>query len=264
MPVQINDENTVAIRTEVNDGVAQIIIQRPLRRNSMDREFVDRMRASLLEYSLSSEVYVIIIRGTELGFCAGSDLKYISQLDVGELSRFEQECGDLGRLIGFIDKPVIAAVEGFAIGGGFTLATCCDLVVTTSSAKWSLPEVPHGWLTPWGITSIVNRVGFVKARQLSFGVDVLDGTQVVALGLADYSAEEGQVAAVALELAKRLSALPAPAVIATKRFFSNYLMERAEAMDFEANRLFTQNALEPAAQRTFEKFKGATSAESKQ
>ena len=73
------------------------------------------------------------------------------------MSRFEQETGDVARLIGFMTKPVVAAVEGFAMGGGFILATSCDLVVASRGSRWNLPEVPIGWLTPWGIKSLVAR-----------------------------------------------------------------------------------------------------------
>ncbi|GEM_PF-302276 len=235
--------------------VGTITLQRAFRRNAMDQDLVDGVRESLLHFANERTISAIVLRGTEPGFCAGSDLKFISEMNIREISRFEQECGDLGRLIGFIDKPVIAAVEGFAIGGGFTLATCCDLVVSSADAKWSLPEVPIGWLTPWGIGSIVARVGFVEARKLCFGLDTLDGKEACRLGLVDYVTESGKATEYALNLARRISELPGPAVKATKRFFSTYVMDKSEAMDFEANRLFCENASESDAQKTFDRFR---------
>ena len=81
-------------------------------------------------------------------------------LSLEEMCRFEAETGDMARLIGFVRKPVVAAVEGFALGGGFILAVSCDLVVSSDSARWHLPEVPIGWLTPWGLAG----AGFAGRR----------------------------------------------------------------------------------------------------
>ncbi len=250
---QIPSANSVSM--ECLGKVGKISMQRSFRRNAMDQDLVDGIRRGLLDFAEHKDIAAIVLYGSAPGFCAGSDLKFISEMNIGALSRFEQECGDLGRLIGFIDKPVIAAVEGFAIGGGFTLATCCDLVVTAQDARWSLPEVPIGWLTPWGINSIVARVGLVEARRLCFGLNTLDGKEAKSLGLADYVTETGDAVSYALDLANRIGELPAPAVAATKRFFSSYIMDKAEAMDFEANRLFCENALESDAQKTFARFR---------
>jgi enoyl-CoA hydratase/carnithine racemase len=152
--------------------------------------------------------------------------------------------------MGVISKPVIAAVEGFAMGGGFTLATCCDIVVTGRSARWNLPEVRLGWLTPWGIKSLVARVGYVNAKNLSYGLDILNGEEARSMGIADYVVDDGTVLAAAFERAEKIAALPRPAAAATKRFFSNYIMEKAEVMDFEANRLFSENCLHATAQQS--------------
>ncbi|MCP1913808.1 enoyl-CoA hydratase/carnithine racemase [Bradyrhizobium elkanii] len=248
-----NEETTVSV--EKRDGVAIITLQRSARRNSMDRSLVDGVKAALLELDRNDEVGAIVLAGAAPGFCAGSDLKFISRLELEAMGRFEQECGDLGRLMGYLAKPVVAAVEKFAIGGGLTLATSCDVVVAGRSSVFSLPEVPHGWLTPWGIRSLVARVGLVKARLLCFCLEALNCEDARIIGVVDYCCEDGEALTRAIEIANKLAQLPRPAVRATKRFFSNYLMEEAETMDFEANRLFLENCRETSAQATFEKFR---------
>ena len=248
-----SDNDTVKI--ERQGGVAIVTLLRSARRNSMDQALVDGVKAALLKLDREDDVGAIVLAGAAPGFCAGSDLKFIGGLDLDAMGRFEQECGDLGRLIGFLGKPIVAAVEMFAVGGGFTLATCCDVVVAGKSSAWSLPEVPHGWLTPWGIKSLVARVGLVKARLLCFCLEPLMADDARAIGVVDYCCEDGEALATAIGVAQKIAKLPRPAVAATKRFFSNYLMEDAEAMDFEANRLFLANCRETAAQATLDKFR---------
>jgi enoyl-CoA hydratase/carnithine racemase len=243
------------VRLEKRDSIAVVTMLRSARRNAMDQALVDGVRATLLKLDRDEGVSAIVLVGAAPGFSAGSDLKFISALDLEAMGRFEQECGDLGRLIGYLSKPVVAAVEMFAIGGGFTLATSCDVVVAGRSSSWSLPEVPHGWLTPWGIKSLVARVGLVKARLLCFCLEPLSAEDARAIGVIDYCCDDGEALTTAIGVAEKLAKLPRPAVAATKRFFSNYLMDDAEAMDFEANRLFLDNCREQAAQVTFDKFR---------
>jgi enoyl-CoA hydratase/carnithine racemase len=247
------EQNVVSV--EQRGDVAIVTLHRSARRNAMDQALVDGVKAALLNLDRDQSVGAIVLTGTAPGFSAGSDLKFISHLDLETMGRFEQECGDLGRLIGFLETPVVAAVEMFAVGGGFTLATCCDIVVAGRGSQWSLPEVPHGWLTPWGIKSLVARVGLVKARQLCFCLEPLDGEAARAIGVVDQCCEDGLALETALNIAQKIANLPRPGVRATKRFFSNYLMADAEAMDFESNRLFLDNCREPAAQQTLGKYR---------
>jgi len=238
---------------EIGDSIATLSINRLARRNSMDRALVEALKAALLRFDQAPQVKAIVLRGKAAGFSAGSDLKFIAALDVADMARFEQECGDLGRLIGLISKPVIAAVEGFAIGGGFTLAACCDLVVAGSKSKWSMPEVPLGWITPWGLKPLAERVGNVRARQLCYCLEILDGDAAARIGLVDYAVPDGAVQQVAADIARKLAALPQPAVAAVKRFFSTPILRDAEVYDVEANRLFVENCREEVATQTLAK-----------
>lgn len=246
------------LREETSGAVRILTILRPLRRNAMDAELVETLVSTLKRLDRDATVRAIVLGGIAPGFCAGSDLKFISGLELDALCRFEQACGDLGRLMSFLSKPVVAAVEGFAIGGGLTLAASCDYVVAGRGSRWSLPEVPIGWLTPWGLKALVARVGFVRARTLCFCLEALTGEEAVAMGLAERAVDDGDAEAEALRVAQRLAELPPPAVAATKRFFARHIMEHGEAMDVEANRLFAENCAGPTARATFEKFRTGT------
>lgn len=229
-------------------------INRPQRRNAMDRDLVAALVRALRTFDANPTVAAIVLTGEAPGFCAGSDLKFIGRLSLEEMCRFEAETGDMARLVGFVRKPVVAAVEGFALGGGFILAASCDLVVSSDAARWHLPEVPIGWLTPWGLGALVSRVGAVTARKLCFASEAFNGREARRLGLVDHLAETGHARETALALAERLTGLPTVAVSATKRFFAPGISGLSEILDVEANEVFAGNCRHPVARETLERF----------
>jgi enoyl-CoA hydratase/carnithine racemase len=160
----------------------------------------------------------------------------------------------MARLLGFLRKPVIASVEGFALGGGFILAISCDLVVSADTARWHLPEVTIGWLTPWGLNALISRVGAVSARKLCFASEAFDGREAKRLGLVDHLAAADHADETAIALAERLALLPETAVVATKRFFMPDILSRAEVLDVRANEVFADNCRHPVARATLERF----------
>jgi enoyl-CoA hydratase/carnithine racemase len=238
----------------VQGCIAIVSLKRPQRRNAIDRDLVAALVQTFRRLDADPEVAAIVLTGEAPGFCAGSDLKFIGRLSLEEMCRFEAETGDMARLVGFVRKPVVAAVEGFALGGGFILAVSCDLVVSADTARWHLPEVPIGWLTPWGLGALVSRVGAVAARKLCFASEAFDGYEAKRLGVVDHLAETGHARETAIALAQRMAALPAAAVAATKRFFMPDILGRAEVLDIQANEVFAGNCRHPVARATLERF----------
>jgi enoyl-CoA hydratase/carnithine racemase len=234
--------------------VGLVSLNRPERRNAMDRELVTALVGAVRRLDADPLIAAIVLRGEPPGFCAGSDLKFIGRLSLEDVRSFEAETGDMARLLGFLRKPVIASVEGFALGGGFILAVSCDLVVSTGAARWHLPEVPIGWLTPWGLGALISRVGAVSARRLCFASEEFGGHEAKRLGLVDHLVEPGQADEFAMALADRLVALPAAAVVAAKRFFMPGILGGAEALDVQANQAFADNCRHPVARATLERF----------
>jgi len=253
-----DEQNQSPVHVEHDGAVCIVSMARPNRRNAMDRKLIDGLKHAFLQADADSDVGAIVLRGAQHGFCAGSDLTFISNLSVPEMARFEQETGDMARLIGLIATPVVASVENFAVGGGFILAACCDVVVAGESSRWSLPEVPHGWLTPWGLSALVERVGKVKARNLCFCLQPTDGLQAQQIGLVDIAVPDGQADARAIDVARQIAALPRAAVASTKQFFADSIMRDAEVMDVAANRLFAANCMQPEAVRTLAKHRRST------
>jgi len=245
---------TEQIRTEMCGGVAVVTLNKPARRNALGTESMSGLLDALERLNTDPDCRAIVLTGAPPAFCAGSDLKELGGLNVPEMCAHEAGTARVARRIGLLPVPVVAAVEGFALGGGMILALCCDVVVSARSARWDMPEVRNGWLPPWGLQALMARVGPVRARLLTWGVTEVDGAEALRLGLADALAEDGAALAEAMRLAERLAALPANAVRSTKRYFEPFVMADAERQDAEANRVFGADALCAPSQATMAKF----------
>jgi enoyl-CoA hydratase/carnithine racemase len=152
-----------------------------------------------------------------------------------------------------IAPPVIAAVEGFALGGGFALAAACDFVVTGADAKWHMPEAQNGWIPPWGLESIKLRVGHYKARQLVCGLR-LSGDEAVVAGVADKVTAPGQALDGARKIAADLAAID-PQVLATiKKFFGSDIDKQLGKSDEKSAALFKGNCQYEPAVSTLSRF----------
>lgn len=245
---------TDPIRVERYGTVAVVTMDRPARRNALGAAGVAGLRAALTDLAGDPGCRAAVLAGAPPAFCAGSDLKELGRMSVAEMNGHEAATAQLARLIGMLPLPVVAAVEGYALGGGMILAASCDVVVTARGTRWDLPEVRNGWLPPWGLQALAARVGPVRARLLTWGIAAVDGPEALRLGLADAMAEDGGALALATELAGRLAALPPDAVRATKRFFEAAVLADAERQDAEAARVFAENALSPESRATLARF----------
>lgn len=243
------------LRVEHRESVAVLTIDRPRRRNAIGAQLVSDLARELARLDRDAGTHAIVLTGTDPGFCAGSDLKELADTDLAGMREHEAHTGALARSIALLDTPVIAAVDGFALGGGFVLAISCDVVVTAPSARWHLPEVTIGWIPPWGLQSLVARVGPVAARRLAWGAEAFDGREAHRLGVADYLTDEGQtVLHAAIHRAGQLASLPPPAVTSTKQFFAPLAAGPGESFDVTANRLFAADCGHPVAQATLRRF----------
>lgn len=241
------------LASRCEDRIVVLTIDRPARRNAISGELVASLRDAFVRCDRDPEVSVIVLTGAQPGFCAGSDLKELATLDLAGMCQHEAETASLARLIGLIEKPVVAAVDGFALGGGFVLAIACDVVVTARAARWHLPEVSIGWIPPWGLETLAARVGPVTARRLAWGAESIDGAEAHRLGVADVLAD-GSTLTEAMAVAQRLTKLPQPAVAATKSYFAQSIAAAGEVRDMLANRMFAENCRHEVAQATLTKF----------
>ncbi|UWU83016.1 enoyl-CoA hydratase/isomerase family protein [Bradyrhizobium yuanmingense] len=243
------------VSIECEDKVQILAMNRPERRNALGEEMLKDLLESVDKASGDTAVNVILIAGNGPGFSAGADLKDFSAGNIDDTFDVNRRLGAFVRSLALVRKPVVCAVDGFALGGGLMLAASCDVVVTAREARWHLPEVSLGWLPGFGLDTLAARVGPFAARSLSWSPTAIDGLEAHRLGLADILSSPTETAReAALRYAKGLAAMPPHAVLTTKQFFSTSVTARAEVMDDLANRYFVQDILHETAQANLQRF----------
>jgi enoyl-CoA hydratase len=172
---------------EVRDQVAEIRFNRPHRLNAVVTRLYDELRAALDQAERDDGARVVLVTGEGRAFCVGADLK---EHKAGTRSAFDRRqylvSGQLAcKRIHELGKPVIAAVNGYALGGGAEMAIASDFIVMAKSARIGLPEVSIGTFIGGGVTALLPRlVGLAKARELVFLGERIDGAEATRIGLA--------------------------------------------------------------------------------
>ncbi|XP_015091650.1 enoyl-CoA hydratase domain-containing protein 2, mitochondrial isoform X1 [Vicugna pacos] len=183
-----------------DQGITEILMNRPRARNALGHVFVSELLEALAQLREDRQVRVLIFRSGVKGvFCAGADLKEREQMSNAEVGVFVQRLRGLMNEIAAFPAPTIAAMDGFALGGGLELALACDLrVAAASSAVMGLIETTRGLLPGAGGTQRLPRcLGVALAKELIFTGRRLSGTQAQALGLVNHAVaqnEEGNAA----------------------------------------------------------------------
>jgi enoyl-CoA hydratase len=173
------------IRLDREDAVAVVTVDRQDALNALDLETLTELRDRLRELADEEAVRVVILTGAgEKAFVAGADIKYMSGLDVEKATAWGALGHETGRLLETMPKPTIAAVNGFALGGGCELALACDIRYAASGAKLGQPEVNLGIIPGWGGTQRLARVcGLGVAKELIFTGRIVDADEALRIGL---------------------------------------------------------------------------------
>jgi enoyl-CoA hydratase len=173
------------IRVDRSDAVAVVTVDRQEALNALDVATLTDLRDRLRELAGDVDVRVVILTGAgEKAFVAGADIKYMSGLDVEEAKAWGALGHEAGRLLETMPKPTLAAVNGFALGGGCELALACDIRYAASNAKLGQPEVNLGIIPGWGGTQRLARVcGLGVAKELIFTGRVVGAEEALRIGL---------------------------------------------------------------------------------
>lgn len=197
----------MSVNIESDGPVVIVTIDRPERRNAVDRATATLLVGAFEAFAESAEQSVAVLTGAGGTFCAGADLKAIAE---GEGNRVDLDgAGPMGPTRMVLDKPVIAAVEGYAVAGGIELAAWCDLRVAASDAvfgvfcrRWGVPLVDGGTIR------LTRLLGQSNATDLILTGRGVSGEEAERMGLVNRLVEPGQALAAAVDLAHELAALP--------------------------------------------------------
>ncbi|KPM57281.1 enoyl-CoA hydratase [Frankia sp. CcI49] len=205
------------VRLEVADGVGTIRLDRPPM-NALSAALTADLRVAVQEATERRDIRAVVLYGGEKVFAAGADIKEMAGLDVAGIASWVRDLTGVFELIARIPKPVIAAVTGYALGGGLELALCADFRVFADNAKVGLPEITLGVIPGAGGTQRLPRlVGPARAKDLVFSGRQVRAAEAEAIGLADRVVPADEVYAEALRLAGRYVAGPALALAAAKQ-----------------------------------------------
>ncbi len=210
-------EATEVLLSEVRDHVLTLTLNRPHVKNAFDEALSRALSDALDRLDSDPELRLGILTGAGGSFSAGMDLKALLK---GEQS-FTKERGGFGIMRRPPNKPLIAAVEGYAVAGGLELALCCDLIVAAEDSKLGLPEVKRGLVAVGGaLFRLPKRIPYHVVMELALTGETHPAARFAQLGLVTKVVPKGQALSAALELAKTIAANGPLAVAATKQIIA--------------------------------------------
>lgn len=199
-----------AVLTEQRGRVLLITLNRPDQMNSINGALSHGLWNAVQQLNADPGLTAGVLTGAGRGFCSGMDLKAFSRgEDIGPMMQFIQNGAE---------KPLIGAIEGFALAGGLELALSCDLLVAAKGAKLGIPEVNVGlFAAGGGLLRLPSRVGYGKAMEMAITADPITAEEGLEFGLIARLAEKGEAVDVAMQLADRVAKNAPLAVAASKQ-----------------------------------------------
>ncbi len=184
---------------------AVITINRPEVLNALNRQVLDELDAALDEVIKDEEIRALIITGEGRAFVAGADIAVQSTFDVEGGRAWGRRGSAIFRKLEKLEVPTIAAVNGFALGGGCELALACDLIIASTKAKFGQPEVGLGIMPGFsGTQRLPRRIGIARAKELIFTGELISGQEAAEIGLANKVVEPSELMGATDELANKI------------------------------------------------------------
>ena len=226
------------VLVEKRDGVAIITLNRPKALNALSAQLMAELGEALMEFEADSDVGCIVVTGSEKAFAAGADIKEMqskSYMDVYAEDFITSSWETITR----VRKPVIAAVAGYALGGGCELAMMCDFIIAADNAKFGQPEINLGVIPGAGGTQRLTRfVGKSKAMDMILTGRNMDADEAERSGLVSRVVPAADLMDETVKVATRIAALSLPSVMMAKESVNrSYETTLAEGVRFE-RRLF--------------------------
>lgn len=202
--------STDTVLREFLDGLATVTINRPRAMNTLNMETLDALDQAVHELTEREDVRVIIVTGSgSRSFCAGADIEMMHAMQPREAREFAVKGQRILRGLECSSKPVIAAVNGYALGGGCELALSCDIRIAGSEARFGQPEITIGTIPGFGGTQRLSRlIGKSRALELLLTGDMIDAAEAVRIGLVNRVVAQDELLPTARELAGKIAKNP--------------------------------------------------------
>ncbi|MBC8145790.1 MAG: enoyl-CoA hydratase/isomerase family protein [bacterium] len=221
---------------EIADGVGRIWLNRPEKRNALDRVLVDELYHATSALGADADVRSIVIGGRGSAFCAGADLAYLKEMSGYSIADNLEDSAALARTLQAIyevPKPTVARVHGPAIAGGCGLATVCDIIVATPDASFGYTEVRIGFIPAIVLAFLIRKISSVQARELVLTGRIIDGREAERRGLVTRLVDADQLDAHIDQLTTEINRTSASGVSLTKQMLSALDgMPLASALDY--------------------------------
>ncbi len=226
----------------IENGIAVLTINRPDSLNALNKQVIVDLAEAVSSIEADSTIRCVIVTGSgEKAFVAGADIKEIDQLESSDAYRFAITGQHLFSKIETLRMPVIAVVNGFALGGGLELALACDFIVASDDAKFGLPECTLGIMPGYGGTiRLVRRIGSARAKEIAMTGGFYTSAEALNLGVVNKVVPKAELMTVATKLAQTLASRAPKALTAIKEsIHQSPDLSLAEAFKLEA-KLFSQ------------------------
>jgi len=200
----------------IEGAVARLTLDRPQALNALNRAVAAALESALGRLERSKSVTVVIVSGRGRAFCAGNDIAEMPTLEPAEARALSRRWQKIMDRFARLPQVTIAAVRGYALGGGCMLAAAQDLCVAEASARFGLPEVTLGFNPSYGIARILDVVGGGPARDLLLTGRAVDAAEALRMGLVTRVVPDGKLEGAADELAAGIARHPRGGLAATK------------------------------------------------
>ncbi len=211
------------IKLEIKDNIATVTLNRPEKLNALNPQMRLELADAFSAVNRDRDIRVLVITGAGRAFCAGADIKESFQAGIddrksGKTEDVTQSFMAVAPVLAGMNKPVIAAINGYSIGWGCTVTLVCDIRIASEEAKFSLPFPRVGLMPEFGSTYFLSRIiGIGKACELVFTGKMIDAKEAEAIGLVNQVVPANELSRVTYEMAGAISKMPPLAMRVSKK-----------------------------------------------
>ena len=229
------------VKYEERDGIAYVTVNNPKKMNALDFEVYDGLYSAFRNIEDNDEIKTAILTGEgDKAFVCGQDINTFKMYPPPEAKRFLRRVLNMFIDLESLGKPVIAAVNGLALGGGTEMVLACDIVVASENARFGLPEAGVGVVPIWGVIRLANAVGRYKAKELMMTGDIISAEEANRIGLVNKVVSHEKLLDAAEEIAGKIMSKAPLAIDLIKSSINRDMLPEGAAFTTQANMYFFQ------------------------